>query len=129
VLLDQQVVAGVGNIYADEALFEARVHPARLARELSSTESDRLRTAIATVLRRAIAQRGSSIRDYVGGSGQRGGYQDEFRAYGRTGKPCRRCTTAIVSVRLGGRSAHFCPECQPGPPPKAQRRNEQQGKE
>jgi formamidopyrimidine-DNA glycosylase len=126
VLLDQQVVAGVGNIYADEALFEARLHPATVARELTPTESDRLRSAITNVLRRAIEQRGSSIRDYIGGSGQRGGYQDEFRVYGRTGKACRRCKTAIASVRLGGRTAHYCPACQPAPEVKAQLRQEQE---
>ncbi len=116
VLLDQQVVAGVGNIYADEALFEARVHPARPADRLSAPEAERLRKAVVTVLRRAIDRRGSTIRDYVGGSGQPGGYQDEFRAYGRTGEPCRRCRAEIVRVRLAGRSTHFCPRCQPAGP-------------
>jgi formamidopyrimidine-DNA glycosylase len=112
VLLDQQVVAGVGNIYADESLFEARLHPARLASGLSAAEANRLRKAVAAVLARAIERRGSSIRDYVGGSGQRGGYQDEFRAYKRTGKPCPRCGTPIVATRLAGRSTHYCPKCQ-----------------
>lgn len=112
VLLDQQVAAGVGNIYADEALFEARLHPARLASELSAAEAGRLRKAIAVVLTRAIERRGSSIRNYVGGSGLKGEYQNEFRAYGRTGQPCTRCGTPIVRVRLAGRSTHYCPRCQ-----------------
>jgi formamidopyrimidine-DNA glycosylase len=112
VLLDQSVVAGVGNIYADESLFEARLHPARLACDLDETESDRLRRAVATVLRRAIQRRGASIRNYVGGSGLQGAYQNEFRVYGRTGEPCPHCGAVIESLRLAGRSSHFCPQCQ-----------------
>ncbi|HZV06413.1 MAG TPA: bifunctional DNA-formamidopyrimidine glycosylase/DNA-(apurinic or apyrimidinic site) lyase [Gemmataceae bacterium] len=112
VLLDQSVVAGVGNIYADESLFEARLHPSRLACNLDNAEADRLRRAVATVLRRAINRRGSSIRNYVGGSGLQGEYQNEFRVYGRTGKPCPRCGAAIESLRLAGRSSHYCPKCQ-----------------
>jgi formamidopyrimidine-DNA glycosylase len=112
-LLDQQVVAGVGNIYADEALFQARLHPARRACDLDRAEAGRLRKAITAVLTRAIEARGSTIRDYIGGSGLRGGYQDEFRVYGRTGEPCPRCGTPIASTRLAGRSTHYCPECQP----------------
>jgi formamidopyrimidine-DNA glycosylase len=112
VLLDQRVVAGVGNIYADESLFEARLHPARKGNALTGAEAERLRRAVATVLRRAIERRGSTIRDYVGASGLRGSYQDEFRAYGRTGDPCRRCRTPIRRERLAGRSTHYCPRCQ-----------------
>jgi formamidopyrimidine-DNA glycosylase len=112
VLLDQRVVAGVGNIYADEALFEARLHPARHGCDLNAQQANRLRRAIATVLQRAIDRRGSSIRNYVGGSGRRGEYQNEFRVYGRTGQPCPRCRTALARVRLAGRSTHYCPRCQ-----------------
>jgi len=112
VLLDQRVVAGVGNIYADESLFEARLHPTRLACNLDKAEADRLRRAVATVLRRAIERRGSSIRNYVGGSGLQGEYQNEFRVYGRTGEPCPCCRTAIESLRVAGRSSHYCPRCQ-----------------
>ncbi len=112
VLLDQSVVAGVGNIYADESLFEARLHPARLACDLNGAEIDRLRRAVAKVLCRAIEKRGSSIRNYVDGSGVQGGYQNEFRVYGRTGAPCPRCGTAIECRRLAGRSSHYCPICQ-----------------
>src|SRR5262249_49016488 len=89
VLLDQRVVAGVGNIYADEALFEARLHPSVLGRELRPSQAERLRRAIPVVLKRAIAKRGSSIRDYVGGSGRQGEYQREFRVYGQTGNSCQ----------------------------------------
>jgi formamidopyrimidine-DNA glycosylase len=128
VLLDQSVVAGVGNIYADEALFVARLHPTRRACDLTPAEAERLRKAVEKVLRTAIEKRGSTIRDYVGGSGLAGGYQDEFRAYGRTGEPCPRCATPIVSIRLLGRSAHYCPRCQEEPHAKTQRRKEKQEK-
>jgi formamidopyrimidine-DNA glycosylase len=113
ILLDQRVVAGVGNIYADESLFTARLYPGRIGRDLSPTEVQRLRTAIVKVLERAIEKRGSSIRNYVGGSGLRGGYQEEFCVYQQTGKPCPRCKTPIRSMRLAGRATHFCPRCQP----------------
>jgi formamidopyrimidine-DNA glycosylase len=112
ILLDQRVLAGVGNIYADESLFEARLAPTLLGRDVSARQANRLRRAIVTVLCRAIDKRGSSIRDYVGGSGLMGQYQDEFRAYGRTGEPCLRCRTAIQQIRLAGRATHFCPKCQ-----------------
>src|SRR5204862_4340899 len=95
-LLDQRLVAGVGNIYADESLFEAKLPPGKLGRATTPAEADRLRKAIVKVLTRAIDRRGSSIRDYVGGSGGRGSYQREFRVYGRTGQPCPRCGTAIA---------------------------------
>jgi formamidopyrimidine-DNA glycosylase len=112
VLLDQRVVAGVGNIYADESLFRARLHPARLGRDLNAASADRLLRSISDVLTAAIEGRGSSIRNYVGGSGLRGEFQNEFRVYGRTGEPCPRCKSPIVRIRLAGRSTHFCPNCQ-----------------
>lgn len=116
VLLDQQIVAGVGNIYADEILFRAGLDPRRPGSSLSAGECDRLRTTIAAVLERAIAARGSTIRDYLGGSGLRGQFQMELAVYGRTGQPCRVCGTAIVCQRLAGRSSHYCPACQPARP-------------
>jgi formamidopyrimidine-DNA glycosylase len=112
VLLDQTMVAGVGNIYADESLFTARLHPAQLGRDTTPLQARRLRDAIEAVLTRAIERRGSTIQDYVGGSGLKGQYQDEFLVYGRTAEPCRRCGTPIECVRLAGRSTHFCPRCQ-----------------
>jgi formamidopyrimidine-DNA glycosylase len=112
VLLDQSVVAGVGNIYADESLFQARLHPARRGREITTREAERLRLAICSVLTLAIEKRGSSIRDFVGGSGRRGEYQREFRVYGQTGKPCPRCGSPIECIRLAGRATHFCGRCQ-----------------
>jgi len=113
ILLDQSVVAGVGNIYADEALFRAGLHPERRGSSLSVAECDRLRGSVEGVIARAIASRGSTIRDYVGGSGLRGGFQHEFAVYGRTGEPCVTCGSAIERVVLGGRSSHFCAKCQP----------------
>jgi formamidopyrimidine-DNA glycosylase len=106
VLLDQRFVAGVGNIYADEALFAARLHPARPGRGLGAAEADRLRRAVGSVLRRAIARRGTDLGDGV----VVGAY--ETRVYGRAGKPCPRCRAAVERVRLAGRSTHFCPRCQ-----------------
>jgi formamidopyrimidine-DNA glycosylase len=120
-LLDQRLVAGVGNIYADEALFEARLHPAKTGAALSSVQADRLREAIVTVLERAIERRGATISDFVGGSGLQGRYQQEFRVYSRTGDPCLQCKTPIKRIRLAGRSTHYCPRCQkPSHKPNAQ---------
>ena len=121
ILLDQSVVAGVGNIYADEALFQARLYPGRRGNSLSPKECDRLRAAIEMVLARAIESRGSTIRDYVGGSGLRGGFQNEFAVYGRTGETCETCATPVKCIRLAGRASHFCPVCQRFPPPRKQR--------
>jgi formamidopyrimidine-DNA glycosylase len=112
VLLDQRVVAGVGNIYADEALYEAKLHPALIADKLNGAQADRLREAVVTVLTRAIEKRGSSIRNYVGGSGLKGEYQREFRVYGQFEQPCQRCHKPIARSRLAGRSTHYCPSCQ-----------------
>jgi formamidopyrimidine-DNA glycosylase len=112
ILLDQRVVAGVGNIYADESLFEARLHPAQLGQDTTARQGQRLRRAVIAVLHRAIEKRGSSIRDYIGGSGRKGEFQEEFCVYGRTGMPCPRCGRTIACMRLAGRSTHFCPRCQ-----------------
>lgn len=112
ILLDQSVVAGVGNIYADEALHAARLVPTQLGVETTRHQATRLRTAIVLVLDRAIASRGSTIRDYVGGSGEAGGFQYELTVYGREGEQCIRCRTAVRCIRLAGRATHFCPKCQ-----------------
>jgi formamidopyrimidine-DNA glycosylase len=112
ILLDQTVVAGVGNIYADESLFEAGLHPALTGAEVNPKNAEALRQAIVNVLTQAIERRGSSIRDYVGGSGLKGEMQHEFRVYGRTGEPCLRCRTPITRIKLAGRSTHFCSKCQ-----------------
>ncbi|MBY0513039.1 MAG: bifunctional DNA-formamidopyrimidine glycosylase/DNA-(apurinic or apyrimidinic site) lyase [Gemmataceae bacterium] len=121
ILLDQRVLAGVGNIYADEACFRAGLDPRRTGTSLSPAEADRLRAAVEAVLARAVERRGSTIRDYVGGSGLRGGFQHEHAVYGRTGEPCRACATPIAWARLAGRSSHYCPTCQPSSPQRSRR--------
>lgn len=113
-LLDQRLVAGVGNIYADESLHEAGLHPLRACGELTDAEARRLWSAVRKVLRKAIECGGSTIRDYITADGSAGWFQVHHRVYGRTGEPCRRCRTPIERLVLTGRSAHFCPACQPG---------------
>jgi formamidopyrimidine-DNA glycosylase len=115
ILLDQTVVAGVGNIYADEALFEAKLHPQRRGCDVKPAEAERLRAAIVTVLNRAIQRKGSTILNFFYGEGQQGSFQNEFKVYQQTGEPCPRCDRAIHHVRLAGRSTHFCPRCQRPP--------------
>ena len=114
-LLDQRVFRGIGNIYADESLWQARIHPARLAANLKPTELERLRKAIRRVLVRAIEDRGSSISNFVDAEGQPGEYQQRHRAYDREGKPCFRCGTKIRRAIIAGRSSYFCRRCQPAP--------------
>jgi formamidopyrimidine-DNA glycosylase len=111
-LLDQSVLAGVGNIYADEALFRAGVRPTRRAARLSRAECDRIVRALGAVLERAIETGGSSISDYVQPDGSDGAYQDERQVYARAGEPCTRCGKPIRRRVIGQRSAHFCPACQ-----------------
>jgi len=113
-LLNQRFLAGLGNIYADEALFAARLHPMRKADSLTDDEQARLYKAIRTVLKQAVASRGTTLDDggYTDASGQAGGYQDRIAVYGRGGKPCLRCKLPIERIVIGGRSAHFCPHCQ-----------------
>lgn len=112
ILLDQSVVAGVGNIYADEALFGSRLHPETRGVDISTKQAEALRQAVVAVITKAIEARGSTIRDYIGGSGLRGGFQAEHCVYGRTGEPCVLCATPIERIVVAGRSSHFCPKCQ-----------------
>lgn len=111
-LLDQAVLAGVGNIYADEALFLAGIRPTRPARRVSRDECKKLVRAAQSVMLRSIETGGSSISDYDRPDGSDGGYQNERRVYAREGEPCSRCKTLIVRLVLGQRSAHYCPTCQ-----------------
>ncbi len=113
VLLDQRVVAGLGNIYADEALWRARLNPLRPARSLSESETVRLVRAIRTALRTGITRQGSTLSTYAKPDGSSGSMQDEFKVYGRDGEPCRRCHARITKTRVGGRGTWFCPRCQP----------------
>jgi formamidopyrimidine-DNA glycosylase len=112
-LLDQRAAAGVGNIYADEALWRARIHPLRPAGSLDGDEIARLREAIRASLKMGIARQGATLRDYRDPEGRRGRMQDEFRVYGRAGEPCPRCGTPIEKTRAGGRGTWYCPQCQP----------------
>jgi len=114
-LLDQSVLRGVGNIYADESLWRAKIHPMRRGAELSKKQAQVLRRVLQDVLRKAILARGSSISDFLDAEGEPGEYQRHHRVYGREGKRCYRCGTAIRRVIVAGRSSHFCPKCQPAP--------------
>lgn len=111
-LLDQHVVAGLGNIYVDESLFAAGLHPLTPADRLSKEQVERLTRAIKATLRKALRHRGSTLRDYVDADGGEGAFQVLHRVYDRGGKPCRKCRTAIKRIVLGGRSTCFCPRCQ-----------------
>jgi formamidopyrimidine-DNA glycosylase len=111
-LMDQRLVAGIGNIYANEILFEAGVRPSRQARRLRLAELDRLHAATRNVLGEAIKSGGSSISDYRDGSGQPGYFQLTFRVYDRGGKPCLKCATTVRRVVHAGRSSFYCPKCQ-----------------
>jgi formamidopyrimidine-DNA glycosylase len=111
-LLNQTLLTGVGNIYADESLFRAGIRPRRRAGRLTRAELERLRLALRAVLEHAIQLGGSSVSDYVDADGARGFFQLEHCVYLRTGQPCRHCETPIQRILLAGRGTHFCPQCQ-----------------
>lgn len=111
-VMDQAVIAGVGNIYADEALFLSGVRPTRKAGKLTRAECEALAANIRKVLQRSIETGGSSISDWINPDGQDGGYQDERMVYARTGQPCKVCGTPIKRITVGQRGTHFCPKCQ-----------------
>jgi formamidopyrimidine-DNA glycosylase len=111
-LLNQKLLQGVGNIYADESLFRAQIRPRRMARYLKRAEVDRLYTSVQTVLREAISLGGSSVSDYVDADGVKGFFQLEHRVYLRTGQGCLVCATPIRRILVGGRGTHYCPHCQ-----------------
>jgi len=112
VLMDQTVIAGIGNIYSDEILFEAKVHPFKDASELSETELKKIYRAIKKILPLAVKLQGESISDYRALSGKRGFFDKARKVYRREGEKCSRCGTKIKRAKIGGRSAHFCPKCQ-----------------
>jgi len=112
VLLDQRRLAGVGNIYADEALWRARVHPLRPAGELEQPDIAALHRGVRAALRAGIARQGASLRNYRTPDGTRGRMQEEFKVYGREGEPCERCGTPIEKIRTAGRGTWYCPMCQ-----------------
>lgn len=111
-LLDQRTVAGMGNIYADEALWRASVHPLRTAGGLDPEEVRRLTRGVKDALRAGIARQGATLRDYTQPDGRSGRMQKDFKVYGRTGEPCDRCGTPIEKARVAGRGTWFCPRCQ-----------------
>jgi len=113
-LLNQAFLAGLGNIYADESLYAARLHPLRPADTLTPAEQARLYAAIRSVLARAVESRGTTLDDggYLDAGGQAGAYRTQIRVYGRRGEPCLECGTPIERIVVGGRSTHFCPRCQ-----------------
>jgi formamidopyrimidine-DNA glycosylase len=114
-LLDQGVLRGVGNIYADESLWRAKIHPARLGAKLRTEEAEKLCRELQKILQKAILMRGSSISDFLDAAGEPGEYQRHHRAYGREGKGCYRCKSAIRRGIVAGRSSYYCPKCQPAP--------------
>lgn len=111
-LLDQAIVAGLGNIYADEALFKSEIQPETLCADLQLAQIERLRTAIIQVLETSIAAGGTTFSNFLNVQGINGNYGGVAWVYNRTGKPCRVCNTPIQRIRLAGRSTHFCPQCQ-----------------
>lgn len=123
-LLDQTVIAGIGNIYANEALFRARLHPLRLAGGLRAEQVAALRRGIRAALRRGIRLGGASIDDYVDARGGRGRMQEEFLVHGREGEPCPRCGGAVRKTYVGGRGTYWCASCQRAPKEERRRRAE-----
>lgn len=111
-LLDQAKIAGLGNIYADESLFAAGIHPASLACDLNPSQANKLRKSIQAILRLAIAHGGTTFSDFRNAYGDMGGFRKLLKMYRRTGEPCRKCKKAIERIQIGGRSTHFCPKCQ-----------------
>jgi formamidopyrimidine-DNA glycosylase len=115
-ILDQRTLAGMGNIYADEALWRARIHPLRPAGDLDSDEIRRLHRSVRRALEAGIARQGATLRDYSTPDGGRGRMQHEFKVYGRGGEPCDRCGSPIEKTRVAGRGTWYCPHCQAGRP-------------
>lgn len=111
-LMDSKVVAGIGNIYANEALLAAGIHPTRPACTLQEKEWQKLISLIRTILTQAIACGGSTISDFINASGERGYFQMNFKVYGRNNQPCHQCGTLIEKIQIGGRASYFCPKCQ-----------------
>lgn len=111
-IMDSKIVVGVGNIYANEALFAAGIRPGKAAASLTRAKAERLVTEIKLVLQRAITQGGTTLRDFTGGDGKPGYFAQQLAVYGRGGKPCRVCATPLTETRLGNRSTVYCAQCQ-----------------
>jgi formamidopyrimidine-DNA glycosylase len=127
-LMNQQMLAGLGNIYADEALFQARIHPLAQPGRVGADGAQRLYRAVRRVLGRAVNLQGTSFRDYIDLEGRPGNFAMRLKVYQRDGKPCQRCRTPIRRIIVGGRSSHFCPRCQPRPRRAAGRKTSRAGK-
>ncbi|MBD3108346.1 DNA-formamidopyrimidine glycosylase [Bacillus sp. AGMB 02131] len=112
VLLDQTIVVGVGNIYVDESLFRAKIHPQRMASSLTNEEIERIVAEVKATLAEAIEQGGSTIRTYINSQGQIGMFQQQLLVYGRNGEPCKECGNEIEKLKVAGRGTHICPSCQ-----------------
>ena len=113
VLLDQQIVVGIGNIYADEVLHQAKIHPVTPANQLTDEEEMRMHEAILFIMNDAINSGGTTIRTYENAFGDVGMYQDKLQVYGKNGQPCTTCGTEIEKIKVAGRGTHYCPVCQP----------------
>ena len=114
-LMNQQMLAGLGNIYADEALHRARIHPLAQPGQVARDAARKLFRAVRRVLDRAVNLQGTTFRDYIDIEGREGSYAMRLKVYGRDGEPCRNCKTLIKRIVIAGRSSHFCPQCQPRP--------------
>ncbi len=112
VLLDQRFISGLGNIYSDEILFASRINPSRIASKISVGKLKNLHGNMTLILKAAAQSRGSSISDYVDGSGNVGGFQNYHKVYGKAGRPCPDCGSRIMKLVISGRSSHYCPRCQ-----------------
>ncbi|MFZ0368738.1 MAG: DNA-formamidopyrimidine glycosylase [Halobacillus sp.] len=112
VLLDQSIVAGLGNIYVDEALYRARIHPERLANQLSKEEADRIRKSSVQIIEEAISLGGSTIRSYLNSQGKIGSFQQNLKVYGKQDTICKECGDLIIKTKVSGRGTHICPTCQ-----------------
>jgi len=111
-LLAQEVVAGLGNIYVDEVLWQAKIHPLQAAWTLSHIEASNLHDSIIKTLANALEYGGTTVRSYLNAAGEKGSYQQFLRVYGKAGKPCPRCSTLIEKIKVGMRGTHYCPRCQ-----------------
>jgi formamidopyrimidine-DNA glycosylase len=125
-LINQNLVAGLGNIYADEALFEARLHPLAQPGRVSADKAHQLYKAVRKVLDRAVRLGGTTFSDYLDIEGRPGAFLSKLKVYQHTGEPCRRCGRSIRRIVVGGRSSHFCPQCQPRPQTTAKMRGPRQ---
>jgi formamidopyrimidine-DNA glycosylase len=116
-LLNQQIIAGLGNIYADESLFEARINPAQITNTISERKLRNLHRAVKEVLMKAIRAGGSSVDNYLNVDGEIGRFQLQHKVYGREGEPCKKCGAKIKRIKISQRSSYFCPRCQPSKKP------------